>query len=142
MDQRQGEFCVDNSSTAKHMTYNLAGLEDYKSASARKRVEDAGSIVLSIVKYGRLRLLVDLVDLVDQAVGNCKGPMRELALERITHVSNLGLHYILSMKRLANLFVAPKRFYPPPPSSTPSMGATRPPSDLFFWILFIILCRH
>ena len=68
--------------------------------------EGAGGIHLPIAGYERLRLLVD------QGVGNIKVPTRDLAMERVANVPNLGQHNLISIKRLTLSFDAPMRFYP------------------------------
>ena len=104
--QRQDEVWVGDSGATEHMTQDPSGLEDYELAPVGQRVEVAGGTHLPIAGYGSLRLLVD------QGLGDFRGPARELALERVAHVPNLGQHNLLSVKRLAQSFDAPMRFYP------------------------------
>ena len=80
------DFWVNDSGATEHVTQNRAGLEDYSPAPAGDKVECTGGNFLPIAGYGRLRLLVD------QGDGDFKGTMRELMLEHVPHVPNLGKH--------------------------------------------------
>ena len=49
--------------------------------------------------------------LVDQGDDEFTGPTRELTLEHVTHVPNLGKHNLISTKRLTRVFDDPRRVY-------------------------------
>lgn len=68
------------------MTQDLAGLEDYISASAEDRVENTDGTILPVAGYECLRLPVD------QGNRNFTGPTRELKFKCVAHVLNLGQH--------------------------------------------------
>jgi len=94
---------------------------------------------LSIAGYGRLRLQVD------QGSGDFRGPVHELALERVAHVPNLGQHNLLSVKRLAQSFYALMRFYPAVAVIGPRRGGQSlifPPLRPQFRLLEIKACRR
>lgn len=59
-----------------------------------------------IARYGCLRFLVD------QGVGNIKGPTHDLAFDRISYMSKHGTNNQLSMKRLVKSFDAPMGPHP------------------------------
>lgn len=64
-------------------------------------MEGAGGAQLPIAGHERLCLQVD------ERAEDVWGPERELALERVTHVPNLGLHNLLLVKRYAQSSDAP-----------------------------------
>ena len=85
------------------MTQDSSHLEDYTPPAPGDEVESAGGCFLHVAGYGRLRLLVD------QGNGTFKGVTRELTVDRVAHVPNLGRHNLLSTKRLTTAFDAPMR---------------------------------
>ena len=94
-------------------------------------IKSAGGGFLPVAGYGRLRLLVD------QDNGTFKGTTRELTLDRVAHVPNLGRHNLLSAKRLTTAFDAPMRVYPVAATIRPSFvrktlvfRSLRPETDL------------
>ena len=87
------------------MTQGPVELEDTVLEPEGQRVEGAVDIVLAVAIYRRLRILVE------QGIGTFKGPIRELALERVEQVSNLGQHHLLSINLLEQFFDAPMRHY-------------------------------
>lgn len=88
------------------MPQNRADLEDHAPAPVGDKVECAGSTILPVAGYGRLRLMVD------QGEGNFKGPARKLALEHVAHVPSLGKHNLLHTKWLTRDFDEPMHVYP------------------------------
>lgn len=108
------EFWVDDSSATEHMMQDPGGLEEPgtsgKACGGRRRYP------FPIAGYGCLRFPVD------QGVRNVKGRARELALERVAHVPDLGQHNLFTMKRLAQSFDAPMRFYPADAGIRPRSG--------------------
>lgn len=92
VNQRQDEFWVDDHSATEYMRQDPAHFVDVP-APVGPRVKGAGGIILSMVGCGNLCLLVN------QGIGNFKSPMRDLALECIAHVPNLGQYNLLSTKR-------------------------------------------
>ena len=105
-ERRGSEFWANDSGATEHMTRDPLGLEDYTPAPAGERVEIAGGDFLPVTGYGRLRLQVD------QSNGRFTGLTRELVLERVAHVPNLGQKNLLSTKRLTQSYDAPMRIYP------------------------------
>ena len=75
------------------MNQDSSHLEDYTPPAPGDEVESAGGCFLPVAGYGRLRLLVD------QGNGTFKGATRELTVDRVAHVPNLGRHNLLSTKR-------------------------------------------
>ena len=85
-------------------------------APPRDEVESAGGVFLPVAEYGRLRLLVD------QDNGTFKGATRELTLDGVAHVPQLGRHNLLLTKRLTTAFDAPMRVYPDAATIRPRFG--------------------
>ena len=85
------------------MTQDSSHLEDYTPPAPEDEVESADGCFLHVAGYGRLRLLVD------QGNGTFKGVTRELTVDRVVHVPNLGRHNLLSTKRLTTAFDVPMR---------------------------------
>ena len=85
------------------MTQDSSHLEDCTPPAPGDEVESAGGCFLPVAGYGRLRLLVD------QGNGTFKGATRELTVDRVAHVPNLGRHNLLSTKRPTTAFDAPMR---------------------------------
>ena len=59
---------------------------------------------------------------MDQGNGTFKGATRELTVDRVAHVPNLGRHSLLSTKRLTTAFDAPMRVYPAAATIRPRFG--------------------
>ena len=98
------------------MTEDSSHLEDYTPPLPRDEVESAGGVFLPVAEYGRLRLLVDQDD------GTFKEATRELTLDRVAHIPNLGHHNLFSTKRLTTAFDAPMRVYPAAATFLPRFG--------------------
>ena len=99
LKERHGsEFWANDSGVTEHMTRDPLGLEDCTPAPAGERVESAGGDFLPVTGYGRLRLQVD------QSNSRFTGLTRELILERVAHVPNLGQQNLLSTKRLTQIY--------------------------------------
>ena len=89
------------SGATEYMTQDSFHLEDYTPPAPGHEVESAGGCFLPVAEYGRLRLLVD------PGTGTFKEATRELTVDRVGHVPNLGRHNLLSTKRLTTAFDAP-----------------------------------
>ena len=98
------------------MTQDLFHLEDCMPPAPGDEVESAGGCFVPVAGYRRLRLLVD------KGNGTFKGATRELAVDRVAHVPNLGRHNLLSTKRLTTAFDAPMRVYPAAATIRPRFG--------------------
>ena len=98
------------------MTQDLSHLEDCTPPAPGDEVESAGGCFLPVARYRRLRLLVD------KGNGTFKGATRELTVDRVAHVPNLGRHNLLSTKRLTTAFDAPMRVYPAAATIRPRFG--------------------
>ena len=96
---------VNVSGATEHMTQICAGLEDYAPAPASNKVKCVGGNLFPVAGYGRLRLLVN------QGDGDFRGPTRELTLEYVAHVPNLGKYNTIFTKRLTQVFDEPMRVY-------------------------------
>ena len=131
-ERRESEFWANDSGATEHMTRDPLGLEDYTPAPAGERVESVGGDFLPVTGYGRLRLQVD------QSNGRFTGLTRELILELVAHVPNLGQQNLLSTKRLTQFYDAPMRIYPAAAVIRPRRGGKslifrplRPENGLF-----------
>lgn len=93
--QPEDLFWIDDNDPTELMTQDPVGLEEYTPASARDRVESAGSARLPVAG-----IRTSTRD-GQPGTGNFTGPTRELELECVAHVPNLGQHNLLLMKRLA-----------------------------------------
>ena len=98
------------------MTQDSSHLEDCTPPAPGDEVESADGCFLPVAGYGRLRLLVD------QGNGTFKGATRELTVDRVAHVPNLGRHNLLSTKRFTTAFDAPMRVYPAAATIRPRFG--------------------
>ena len=105
-ERHEDEYWAADSDATENMTQDLSNLEHYMPALTRDKVESAGGVSLPVAGCGHLRLLVD------QDNDTLKGATRELALDRVAHVPNLGRHSLLSKKRLTAAFDAPMRVCP------------------------------
>ena len=92
-----------DSGATDYTTQDSSHLEDFPPPAPGDEVESAGGCFFPVAGYGRLRLLVD------QGNGTFKGATRELTVDRVAHVPNLGRHNLLSTKRLTTAFDAPMR---------------------------------
>ena len=115
---------MGDTSATKNITHDPGGLEDYELATVGQCVEGAGGFHPPIDGYGYLR------PLVDQRVGDIRGPARELALECVADVLSLGQDNLPSVKRLGQSFDVPMRDYPAVAVIPPTAGADPSSSDL------------
>ena len=91
-ERHEDEYWVADSGATENMTQDSSHLEDCKPPTPGDEVESAGGVFLPDAGYRRLRLLVD------QDNDTFKGVTRELTLDRVAHVPNLGRHNLLSTK--------------------------------------------
>ena len=98
------------------MTQDSSHLEDCTPPAPGDEVESACGCFLPVAGCGRLRLLVD------QDNGTFEGATRELTVDRVAHVPNLGRHNLLSTKRFTTAFDAPVRVYPAAATIRPRFG--------------------
>ena len=112
----EDDYWVADGGATENMTQDTFHLEDYTPAPPGDEVESVGGVFLLVVRYRRLRLLVD------QDNGTLKWAMRELTLDRVVHVSKLGRHNLPSTKRLTTAFDAPMHVYPAAATIFPRYG--------------------
>ena len=105
-----------DSGATENLTPDPSHLEDYTLPPPGDEVESVGGVFRFVAGYERLRLLADRDN------GSFKGATRELTLDRVAHVPNLGRHNLLSTKRLTTAFDAPMRVYPAATTILPRFG--------------------
>ena len=113
------KYWVSDSGATENMTQDSSHLEDYTPPPAGDEVESAGGVFLPLARYGRLRLLED------QDNGTFKGATRELALDRVAHIPELGRHNLLSTNDSQQRSTHRCASTQPPPPFDPVSAARR-----------------
>lgn len=100
----------------QHITLSAGNLRDHHTTSTNDHVEIADGKLLPITGYGRVHLEAD------RDTGDFTGTTKDLDLQRVAHVRQLGNHNLLSVTELDEFLHTPLQLYPIASAIRPPQG--------------------